>query len=77
MVRAGLGHAIMPWLAVHAAGISPAGFRGDDTLRLHPLRPREINLLWQAGRTTPRSSPTRSRSPSRSRDVTKDPGHLN
>jgi DNA-binding transcriptional LysR family regulator len=55
MVRAGLGHAIMPWLAVHAAGISPAGFRGDDTLRLHPLRPalrpREIYLLWQAGRT--------------------------
>jgi DNA-binding transcriptional LysR family regulator len=46
MVRAGLGYAVMPWLAVHAAG---------DTLRLHRLRPaprpREIYLLWQAGRT--------------------------
>jgi DNA-binding transcriptional LysR family regulator len=50
MVRAGLGWAILPRLAVHAAGV-----RGDDALRVHTLQPaphpREIHLLWEAGRT--------------------------
>ena len=50
MVRAGIGSAVLPRLAVHAAGV-----RGDDALRVHALRPaphpREIHLLWRAGRT--------------------------
>ena len=50
MVRAGLGPAILPRLAVTGAG---AG--SDGTLRIHPLRPalppREIFLTWRAGRT--------------------------
>lgn len=50
MVRAGLGSAVLPWLAVRAAG-APC----DDTLRVHelqpPLPPREIHLHWRAGRT--------------------------
>ncbi|MEI8409008.1 MULTISPECIES: LysR family transcriptional regulator [unclassified Kribbella] len=45
MVRAGLGAAVMPLLAVHQ----------DETLAIHELEPalppREIFLLWQAGRT--------------------------
>lgn len=50
MVRAGLGSAVMPRLAVHGLDV-----RSDPTLSLHelrpPLPPREIFLLWQAGRT--------------------------
>jgi len=50
MVRAGLGSAVLPWLAIHGAGV-PA----DDRLRVHELRPspppREIYLHWRAGRT--------------------------
>ncbi|GAA1162275.1 LysR family transcriptional regulator [Kribbella jejuensis] len=46
MVRAGLGEALMPRLAV---------LRHDESLALHELAPglpsREIFLLWQAGRT--------------------------
>lgn len=46
MVRAGLGAALAPRLAV---------LRTDETLALHALSPelppREIYLLWQAGRT--------------------------
>jgi DNA-binding transcriptional LysR family regulator len=46
MVRAGLGAALMPRLAV---------LRHDESLALHELTPelppREIFLLWQAGRT--------------------------
>ncbi|TCC25268.1 LysR family transcriptional regulator [Kribbella speibonae] len=46
MVRAGLGAALMPRLAV---------LRDDESLALHQLTPelppREIFLLWQAGRT--------------------------
>ncbi|MFF0268149.1 LysR family transcriptional regulator [Kribbella sp. NPDC004536] len=46
MVRAGLGAALMPRLAV---------LRPDESLALHELAPglppREIFLLWQAGRT--------------------------
>lgn len=50
MVRAGLGSAVLPRLALHGV-ISNA----DDVLRVHELDPalppREIFLLWQAGRT--------------------------
>ncbi|GAB2643053.1 LysR family transcriptional regulator [Kribbella swartbergensis] len=46
MVRAGLGAAVMPLLAVR---------RDDESLAFHELEPalppREIFLLWQAGRT--------------------------
>ncbi|MEU7661101.1 LysR family transcriptional regulator [Streptomyces lincolnensis] len=49
MVRAGLGSAVLPWLAIHGAGIPP-----DGRLSIHELRPslppREIYLHWQAGR---------------------------
>ncbi|MET3805460.1 DNA-binding transcriptional LysR family regulator [Nakamurella sp. UYEF19] len=49
MVRAGLGSAILPWLAVHGADV-----RSDDRLRVHELRPliaREIFVHWPGGRT--------------------------
>ncbi|MEV4888708.1 LysR family transcriptional regulator [Nonomuraea sp. NPDC055795] len=50
MVRAGLGSAVLPWLAIRGAGIS-----SDDRLSVHELRPslppREIYLHWLAGRT--------------------------
>lgn len=49
MVRAGLGSAVLPRLVLHGAVGS------DDVLSVHELRPalppREIFLLWQAGRT--------------------------
>jgi len=49
MVRAGLGSALLPWLAVRGADVP-----SDDRLRIHELRPalppREIYLHWQAGR---------------------------
>jgi DNA-binding transcriptional LysR family regulator len=50
MVRAGMGSAILPQLAVHSADIG-----SDGTLCVHELKPelppREIFLLWQANRT--------------------------
>jgi len=50
MVRAGMGSAILPQLAVHSAEVG-----SDESLCLHELRPalqpREIFLLWQANRT--------------------------
>jgi DNA-binding transcriptional LysR family regulator len=50
MVRSGMGSAILPWLAIHAADV-----RSDDRLRVHELVPalpvREIYLHWPAGRT--------------------------
>jgi DNA-binding transcriptional LysR family regulator len=50
MVRAGMGSAVLPQLAVHGAEVG-----SDDSLCTHELRPalppREIFLLWQAGRT--------------------------
>ncbi|XVQ11566.1 LysR family transcriptional regulator [Spirillospora sp. CA-255316] len=50
MVRAGMGSAILPDLAVHGAEVG-----SDDSLCTHELRPglppREIFLLWQADRT--------------------------
>jgi DNA-binding transcriptional LysR family regulator len=50
MARAGLGSAILPWLAIHGAGAT-----SDEALSIHALRPpvphREIYLLRQAHRT--------------------------
>ena len=50
MVRAGIGSAVLPWLAICGAGVPL-----DDGLRVHELRPslppREIYLNWRAGRT--------------------------
>ncbi|MGW7201959.1 LysR family transcriptional regulator [Streptomyces sp. NPDC054837] len=50
MVRAGLGSAVLPWLAIRGADVS-----SDDRLRIHELQPslppREIYLHWRAGRT--------------------------
>lgn len=49
MVRAGIGSAVLPRLVVHGAAPS------DDALSVHELvprvAPREIFLLWRAGRT--------------------------
>ncbi|SDU78257.1 DNA-binding transcriptional regulator, LysR family [Jiangella alkaliphila] len=49
MVRAGIGSAVLPWLALHSADAW-----SDDRLAIHPLRPspaRELYLHWPAGRT--------------------------
>jgi DNA-binding transcriptional LysR family regulator len=50
MVRAGLGSAVLPWLAIRGADVP-----SDDRLRVHELRPsvppRAIYLHWRAGRT--------------------------
>jgi DNA-binding transcriptional LysR family regulator len=50
LVRAGMGSAVLPWLALRGAGVP-----SDDRLRVHELRPalppRQIYLHWQAGRT--------------------------
>ncbi|MEV2274435.1 LysR family transcriptional regulator [Nocardiopsis sp. NPDC049922] len=47
LVRAGMGSAVLPWLAVHGADVL-----SDDRLRVHELRPsppaREICLHWRA-----------------------------
>jgi DNA-binding transcriptional LysR family regulator len=50
MVRAGMGAALLPRLTAHGAGV-----RTDRSLQVHDLLPalppREIFLLWPAGRT--------------------------
>ncbi len=50
MVRAGMGSAVLPWLAIRGANV-----RSDPRLRVHELRPsppaREIYLHWRSGRT--------------------------
>jgi DNA-binding transcriptional LysR family regulator len=50
MVRAGLGSAVLPWLAIRGADVL-----SDPRLRVHELRPavpsRSIYLHWRAGRT--------------------------
>ncbi|HEU5474714.1 MAG TPA: LysR family transcriptional regulator [Actinophytocola sp.] len=50
MVRAGMGSAVLPWLAIRGANV-----QSDQRLRIHELRPplpaREIYLHWRAGRT--------------------------
>jgi DNA-binding transcriptional LysR family regulator len=58
MVRAGIGSAVLPWLALHASDAY-----SDDRLGIHPLQPspsREISLHWPAGRT-PSPLATRAR----------------
>ena len=50
MVRAGMGSAVLPWLAIRGADV-----QSDHRLRVHelrpPLPPREIYLHWPAGRS--------------------------
>lgn len=49
MVRAGIGSAVLPWLALHGSDAS-----SDDRLGIHPLRPsptREMRVYWPADRT--------------------------
>lgn len=49
MVRAGIGSAVLPWLALHASDAW-----SDDRLSIHQLRPspaREMYLHWPAERT--------------------------
>ena len=50
MIRAGMGVAVLPWLAIHGSDIG-----ADDRLRIHELRPsippREIHVHWPADRT--------------------------
>jgi len=50
MVRAGMGSAVLPWLAIRGADV-----QSDRRLQVHELRPslpaREIYLHWRAGRT--------------------------
>ena len=50
MVRAGMGTALLPRLAILSRDT-----RADTTLSIHqlqpPLPPREIFLLWEKGRT--------------------------
>jgi len=58
MVRAGIGSAVLPWLALHGSDAS-----SDHRLsihRLHPAPTREMHLHWPA---------TRSRSPLASRAI--------
>jgi DNA-binding transcriptional LysR family regulator len=49
MVRAGIGSAVLPWLALYASDAW-----SDDRLSIHQLRPspaREMDLHWPADRT--------------------------
>jgi len=50
MIRAGMGVAVLPWLAIHGSDIG-----ADDRLRIHELRPsippREIHVHRPADRT--------------------------
>ena len=49
MVRAGIGSAVLPWLALHGSDAW-----SDDRLSIHQLHPspaREMYLHWPAGRT--------------------------
>ena len=49
MVRAGMGFAVLPWLALHGANVW-----SDERLRVHELRPsptREIYAHWPAKRS--------------------------
>jgi DNA-binding transcriptional LysR family regulator len=49
MVRAGIGSAVLPWLALHGSDAW-----SDDRLSIHQLRPspaREMYLHWPANRT--------------------------
>ncbi|WBQ05246.1 LysR family transcriptional regulator [Kribbella sp. CA-293567] len=49
MVRAGIGSAVLPWLALHGSDAA-----ADERLSIHPLQPspaREMYLHWPADRT--------------------------
>jgi DNA-binding transcriptional LysR family regulator len=49
MVRAGIGSAVLPWLALHGSDVW-----SDDRLTIHQLQPspsRELYLYWPAERT--------------------------
>ena len=51
MVRAGLGWAVLPWLALHGSDAW-----SDDRLTIHELQPapaREIYLHWPTGSQSP------------------------
>jgi DNA-binding transcriptional LysR family regulator len=67
MVRAGIGSAVLPWLALHA---SDAG--SDERLSIHHLRPsptRQMDLHWPADRTR---SPLATRAIDIAVDVARD-----
>ncbi|WP_369371758.1 LysR family transcriptional regulator [Promicromonospora sp. Populi] len=68
MTRAGLGSAILPWLAVHGAGAT-----SDETLSIHALRPavahRELYLLRRAHRT---HSPLAARAAELTAEIARD-----
>jgi DNA-binding transcriptional LysR family regulator len=68
MVRAGMGSAVLPRLAVRGADV-----RSDRRLRVHELRPalppREIYLHWPAGRTR---SPLAARAIKIAREIARD-----
>jgi DNA-binding transcriptional LysR family regulator len=67
MVRAGIGSAVLPWLALHA---SNAWY--DDRLGIHQLRPsptRQMDLHWPAERT---QSPLATRAIDIAIDVARD-----
>lgn len=69
MVRAGMGLAILPWLALYGSDAWT-----DDRLSIHQLRPlpvREIYLHWPAGRT---QSPLAARTIEIAIDVANDLG---
>jgi DNA-binding transcriptional LysR family regulator len=49
MVRAGIGSAVLPWLALHGSEAW-----SDERLRLHRLHPSPVStwyVYWRAGRT--------------------------
>jgi DNA-binding transcriptional LysR family regulator len=67
MVRAGIGSAVLPWLALYASDAW-----SDDLLSIHQLRPsptREMDLHWPAGRT---QSPLATRAIDIAVDVARD-----
>lgn len=76
MVGAGLGAAILPWLALHGAGAAT-----DEALSIHALRPpmpdREIHLLRRAHRTpSPLSARAAQLAVEIARDLPRPPAHL-
>ena len=67
MVRAGIGSAVLPWLALHASNAW-----SDDRLSIHQLRPsptRQMDLHWPAERT---QSPLAARAIDIAVDVARD-----
>lgn len=67
MVRAGIGSAVLPWLALHASNAW-----SDDRLDIHQLRPsptRQMDLHWPSERT---QSPLATRAIDIAIDVARD-----